>query len=733
MSDSSTIHRIHFIALLVCLLLGTFPLLLFAQDEEPPGESTSESPVVENTSVDFSTKELIVSGNGPTFTWSPPKGRDIIYAAVKTKDPDVIIIALDDGSVYKMTRTAGGWGSPVFLLQAGPEFVKMVGDAVYGVTNAGQVFVSRDTARTWQIDSAGLGSGYSYDIALDTLQYVYLANSTGLFKQHPDSSIWHRVASFPVAYTNAVFVDRKNRILAASSKKAYISTDGGSTWNIDTAGLRVTDVLGLSGFCDDKYGNLYARSATGLWRSTAGTQSWTRIDQPISSSVYDPSTNVVFNSLNGDSLLYAATVYGGYRSSDQGTTWVRDSSKFKASFIYGLAKTPAGRLLTSTNLGVYYKNPGDLQWTKTFPTSGFLAACPIFLDGSGNAYALGAKLDPTNFQSLRGNWKSTNGGLTWNPDTAGLGGLTGQLPAYFVDEIGTQHYGGYGSPQNFYRKVAGQNWTPDTSGYGNRPSDYALTFGTDHHGFLYVATNSLSTYKGMVWKRPITGGTWIPDTTGLAGEQIYSLTADKSGNTIAGGNDGVFRKNGGVWTKLPSPPALSGYSAFVVSVDSSGNTIAGFSTYGFPNYLWRGLYATKNNGTTWTYLGLDSISVRGLVSYGDSTYAYTYADGLYKVRSTTGVSFVGATAQPTSFALEQNYPNPFNPTTTIRFSISKLSIVHLKIFDILGRDVETLVNGEMNSGSHQISFDATPLASGIYFYRLQAGDFTATKKLVLLK
>ncbi|HEY6953257.1 MAG TPA: T9SS type A sorting domain-containing protein [Bacteroidota bacterium] len=88
---------------------------------------------------------------------------------------------------------------------------------------------------------------------------------------------------------------------------------------------------------------------------------------------------------------------------------------------------------------------------------------------------------------------------------------------------------------------------------------------------------------------------------------------------------------------------------------------------------------------------------------------------------------------PKAFALEQNYPNPFNPTTTITFSIANRSIVNLKIYDLLGRKVATLVNGEMSAGKHEITLDASRLASGTYFYRMDAGNINVTKKLILLK
>ena len=93
---------------------------------------------------------------------------------------------------------------------------------------------------------------------------------------------------------------------------------------------------------------------------------------------------------------------------------------------------------------------------------------------------------------------------------------------------------------------------------------------------------------------------------------------------------------------------------------------------------------------------------------------------------------------PEEYNLSQNYPNPFNPTTTISYSIPNIasslnSNVTLKIYDLLGREVNTLVNEIKQPGSYQVQFDARELSSGIYFYTLNAGDFYQTKKLVLLK
>ena len=86
-----------------------------------------------------------------------------------------------------------------------------------------------------------------------------------------------------------------------------------------------------------------------------------------------------------------------------------------------------------------------------------------------------------------------------------------------------------------------------------------------------------------------------------------------------------------------------------------------------------------------------------------------------------------------SFSLAQNYPNPFNPTTTIQYSILEASHVSLKVFDVLGKEVAVLVNQEQTAGIYTSNFDASNLTSGIYFYTLKANNFTATKKLMLVK
>jgi Secretion system C-terminal sorting domain len=106
---------------------------------------------------------------------------------------------------------------------------------------------------------------------------------------------------------------------------------------------------------------------------------------------------------------------------------------------------------------------------------------------------------------------------------------------------------------------------------------------------------------------------------------------------------------------------------------------------------------------------------------------------LYWMLDKGTLSVPSAGTLPEAYALDQNYPNPFNPSTTISFSLPHASNVSLKVFDILGQEVATLVTGDLTAGKHEVQFDGKGLASGTYMYRLTSGDFTQAKKMMVVK
>ncbi|MDQ3021859.1 MAG: T9SS type A sorting domain-containing protein [Bacteroidota bacterium] len=104
----------------------------------------------------------------------------------------------------------------------------------------------------------------------------------------------------------------------------------------------------------------------------------------------------------------------------------------------------------------------------------------------------------------------------------------------------------------------------------------------------------------------------------------------------------------------------------------------------------------------------------------------------YNTNATIGITNISSEI-PDNYLLSQNYPNPFNPVTNLEFGISKLGFVTLKIYDMLGKEVATLVNSTLNPGTYKYNFDASGLTSGVYFYKITAGDFVETKRMNLVK
>ncbi len=163
-----------------------------------------------------------------------------------------------------------------------------------------------------------------------------------------------------------------------------------------------------------------------------------------------------------------------------------------------------------------------------------------------------------------------------------------------------------------------------------------------------------------------------------------------------------------------------------------------FYTYTPQNSLETTLKETWSSETKWKNHTLRMISyynegnwLEDVTQKWDSTSWVNYFR--YLATWDEPVSIINDKLNSNNYQLSQNYPNPFNPITTIKYQISELSFVTLKVYDVLGNEVATVVNEEKPTGSYQVKFDASNLSSGIYFYGMRAGDFVDTKKLILLK
>jgi hypothetical protein len=222
------------------------------------------------------------------------------------------------------------------------------------------------------------------------------------------------------------------------------------------------------------------------------------------------------------------------------------------------------------------------------------------------------------------------------------------------------------------------------------------------------------------------GTTWTAVNTGLTDSSVHVLAISGT-NLFAGTDCGVFlsTNNGTNWTAASTGLTASDVTALA---GSGTNLFAG--TDG-------GVFLSTNNGTSWTAVnsGLTNSNVISLVVVEGYLFAGTVGGGVLRRPLSEMITSAQSSSRliPVAFELHQNYPNPFNPSTTIKYELPRTTQVTLSVYDILGREVFVLVNDKKEAGVHEVKFDGSGLSSGVYFYRLTAGTFVETKKLLLVR
>jgi hypothetical protein len=318
--------------------------------------------------------------------------------------------------------------------------------------------------------------------------------------------------------------------------------------------------------------------------------------------------------------------------------------------------------------------------------------------------------------------RSTDNGTSWNAVTI----LSNSLVYSFLVSstnlyAGTWHGGvlrSTDSGTSWSGANTGLTWTENTVN-ALAVSGTNLFAGTYHYG-IFRSTND-----GTSWTAVNEG---LPKSNLDTSEYLPMYSFVVSGqNLVVGSPGGLFlsTNDGTSWT-----PVNNGLTnTFITALLVSGANI-------FAGTAGGGIFLSKNNGASWTAVnnGLASTSIYALAVSGTDLFAGTnYPGGIWR-RPLVETTEVGREdLLQKSFALAQNYPNPFNPKTGIRYQVPGVSDVKLVVYDLLGREVAVLVDENKSPGSYEVTFDGGGLSSGVYFYRLQAGDLVQTKTLVILK
>lgn len=379
--------------------------------------------------------------------------------------------------------------------------------------------------------------------------------------------------------------------------------------------------------------------------------------------------------------------------------WVKTDTLIN-DYVYALAVSGTNLFAGTYHDGVFLSTNNGTSWTPV--DSGLTNTTVMSLAVSGKNLLAGTDI---------GVFLSTNNGSTWKEVDSGL--ANSSAIAFAISGNNLFAVNGVGV---FLSTNDGVSWAGAGLISGGvlslAVSDTKLYIGTD--GGVFLSTNN--------------GKSWTVIYSSLSPTTEFSSLAVSGSNLFAG----IF--GGGVLLTTDEGKSWSG-------VDSglTNKSVLSLATYGkniFAGTFLGGAFLSTNNGKSWTDVnsGLTNTEVLSFTVSGMNLFAGTQA-GVWRRPLTEMVTDVNnhQKSGPTRFSLEQNYPNPFNPTTNFRFSIPDEQFVSLKLYDMLGKEVSILLSGMLTPGSYSVQWNALDLASGTYFYRLQAGNFIQTKKLLLLK
>jgi photosystem II stability/assembly factor-like uncharacterized protein len=644
--------------------------------------------------------------------------------AVAVGEDGLVLSSTDRGATWANTRTLGpvDWLNSVSF--AGVDTGYAIGMGAYQDPSAGSIYRTTDGGVTWANNFFGsgdpgmIGREFPWDVATTGTGVAVVVG----WKQPPGSSVsglilrstdagghWSRIQGPLPELTAVTFIDDSTGI-AVGFYSILRTTDAGATWSeyptppydylIDVA------FSGQNGIAVGEWGQPVVSSSD-------GGATWAQVSAPgpgIWRAVTFAGPGPAFG-LDATATIYAST--------DLGATWKPRSQSVESHDITSVAfKNASQGVAISAGGGILKTGDGGATWTSL--TGGTLLAF------AGHDLTSAAYVQPdaiTVVGTYGAIFRSDDGGSIWQEQYSGTSATLADISfadaeiGYIVGEGGT-----------ILRTTdAGAHWRSQTT------SDKSIFSGVEAvggNGAVIVGENGTilrTTDGGLNWHSAPSGTTASLADIDLVGDSGIVVGGD---GTVLVTTDG-----GGTWQSKAAGTlnALMGVSLSASGVGTAVGT-------------WGTIIRTIDAGTTWTTIPSGTQASFHDVAFLDDLMGIVVGSGGVMLRTTTGgvpaavISDIPAPSVPGWYRLDQNYPNPFNPVTTIRYRLPVESKVVLRIYDMLGRVVTTLVDGVRQPGEQRAVWDARGVASGVYVYRLEAtglngpGDrFTRDIRMVLVR
>jgi ligand-binding sensor domain-containing protein len=508
----------------------------------------------------------------------------------------------------------------------------------------------------------------------------------------------------------------------------------------------------------DKLGKLWVASGgSGLYCYHGNN--WTAYTPSNSQLPSIGLLKLTVDTLNNLWIAYRSTPTstGGVVKFD-GTNWIKydqNNSSLNSSSVLSIGLLSNNNLLLGTDHGIFKKENENFQQIKISDTPRITRIFSLAVSQQDYNLWIGTLDGLYLFDGSR--WDS------WNTSNSIL--PTNKITYIFIDKKNRT----WVATPNGLVLVDNNSWTLYSSSNSGIPNNDIRHVNEDKAGRIWVSTQGgIAIYNDSTWEvynsnnKPLPSNfvkqvifqnsiTWIATSGGLVkfdGEAWFTYNTANSAlptniiTTVAGQGDGTVWA--GTWGGLTQ---FKGSSSFNYTTANSGllDNEIGFLTIEKDSILWIGtMYGGANrveNGI-WKAFNTNNTplahgSVYSIVIDKNQKWFGTWSSGsgadlaLFIEDEPTPIE--SQTFLPTEFALLQNYPNPFNPSTKIKYQVPRTEFITLKIYDILGNEVTTLVNEAKEPGEYEIDFNGSKLSSGVYFYTLRSGSFYDTKKFILMK